>query len=284
MKLIKPSYEILPQPSGLDGVYKQIEIAGRTCYKSESKGDDPKKFVDRMAKSYHGSMLEHGTVYLKAFLNDLNRANFMMLHNRYFNDKHSKACKFVVNQDGSEMLIVTTNLRVIHENNWFSDLKYLCEPTKKHMKRYTVRFVTDRATANQFVRHRAFSFAQESQRYVNYSKGKFGEEVKFILPCWMDERLLIWDNDFDDLNAFELQFISSMIKSEESYFILLDKGWKPEQARVVLPNATATELVMTGFESDWEHFFNLRAKGTTGRPHPQAMELAVPLMEEMIKK
>lgn len=281
MKLIKPSYEILPQPSGLDGVYRQIEIAGRTCYKSESKGDDPKKFADRMAKSYHGAMLEHGTVYLKASSRTEAGNKYAKLRGRYVGNKFSKVITSYDPRTNCGRVFITTNLRVIHENNWFSDLKYLCEPTKKHMKRYTVRFVTDRATANQFVRHRAFSFAQESQRYVNYSKGKFGEEVKFILPCWMDERLLIWDNDFDDLNAFELQFISSMINSEESYFILLDKGWKPEQARVVLPNATATELVMTGFESDWKHFFNLRAKGTTGRPHPQAMELAVPLMEEM---
>lgn len=281
MKLIKPGYEILPQPSGLDGIYRQIEIAGRTCYKSESKGDDPKKFVDRMAKSYHGSMLEHGTVYLKASSRTEAGNKYAKLRGRYVGNKFSKVITSYDPKTNCGRVFVTSNLRVLHENNWLSDLKYLCEPTQYHEKRHTVRFVTDRATANQFVRHRAFSFAQESQRYVNYSKGKFGEEVKFILPCWMDERLLIWDNDFDDLNAFELQFISSMINSEESYFILLDKGWKPEQARSVLPNATATELVMTGFESDWNHFFNLRAKGTTGRPHPQAMELAVPLMEEL---
>ena len=221
MKLIKPGYEILPQPSGLDGIYKQIEIAGRTCYKSESNGDDPKKFVDRMAKSFHDAMLEHGTVYL------------IMPNNcmKYIENNYSK----VFHGDGG--YYITTNLRVLHENDWLSDLQYLCEPTQYHEKRHTVRFVTDRATANQFVRHRAFSFAQESQRYVNYSKGRFDSEIKFVLPCWMDNRLLgnydYWNNaKFDDLGLLELTFVRSMIRYEVSYMSLLDKGWKPEQARL----------------------------------------------------
>lgn len=291
MKLCKSSYEILPQPSGLDGIYKQIEIAGRTCYKSESKGDDPKKFVDRMAKSFHGAMLEAGTVYLVISNSDGDKAWNMKY--RYEKDKYSKVNTVINDNDLNNRGVpftyfyVTTNLRVINEQGWDSDLQYLCEPTDYHEKRHTVRFVLDNKTAQSFERHRSMSFAQESTRYCNYSKGKFGNSVSYILPCWIDDRFLgehtrmDISDDYMGASLAEKVFISSLIGNEEDYMDLLSQGWKAEEARAVLNNSLACELVMTGFESDWKHFFNLRAKGTTGRPHPQAMELAVPLMEEM---
>jgi thymidylate synthase (FAD) len=125
----------------------------------------------------------------------------------------------------------------------------------------------------EFVRHRVFSFAQESTRYCNYSKDKFNNECIFIQPPWLD-----------DIET-NLDFKDSLEHSEAAYFALIKRGWKPQQARNVLPNALKTELVMTGFASDWEHFFKLRATkaGATG-PHPQASELANPLYEEFLKR
>lgn len=79
-------------------------------------------------------------------------------------------------------------------------------------------------------------------------------------------------------------FLLKLVGDELDYFELLEKGWKPQQARAILPNALKTELVMTGFVSDWNHFFNLRARGTTGTPHPQAKELAEPLMKEFERR
>ena len=268
MKLIKPSFEILHQSSGLDGVYKQIEIAGRTCYKSEDKitEDSAKEFIDRLVKSGHGAMLEHGTVYLKV---DVGK-NFVTFHKKYFSNKYSVA-KFI---EHTNICCITTNYRVLVENNWLGDLQYICEPTEFHEKRYTVKFVCDRGVSHEFVRHRVFSFAQESTRYCNYSKDKFGNELTFIQPCWS-----LAPMSPEDYNGS--RFLEFLHESEDLYLSLIKEGWKPQEARAILPNALKTELVMTGFTSDWKHFFELRDASSA---HPQARELAQPLHEEFIKR
>ena len=159
MRLCKPSFEIWEQPAGLEGVYKQIEKVGRVCYKSEDKitEDSAKPFVDRMIKSGHGAMLEHGTVYLKITYKDTNFTTLCMFYgkNKYSVLNHS---------EDNKIYYITTNYRVLVENNHLSDLKYLCEPTEFHEKRITVHFVCDRGVSHEFVRHRVFSFAQESTR------------------------------------------------------------------------------------------------------------------------
>lgn len=276
MRLIKPSYEIWEQESGLEGVYKMIEKVGRVCYKSEDKIAEgtAKSFVDRLMKSGHGAMLEHGTIYL-TIPNDHQAYNFF--GDNWVRDTYGASPYSSVVWD-SDKIYITTNLRVLVENGWLDDLKYLCEPTENHVKRVTVHFVCDRGVSHEFVRHRVFSFAQESTRYCNYSKDKFGNEVTFIEPCWYNTSK---SNDLADE-----YFINSLKDAERLYFNLLDNGWKPQEARAVLPNALKTELVMTGFvdESGWINFFNLRALGTTGAPHPQAKELAEPLFEEFKAK
>ena len=144
MRLIKSSYEILEQGPGLEGIYEQIELAGRTCYKSKRpEGQTAKDFVDRMIKSGHGAMLEHGTIYLYSTY-DVSAIGswYDSIGRRYSENKYS-----VVNTDRKmdfQGIYVTTNLRVLVENGWLDDLKYLCEPTEHHEKRVTVRFTTDR--------------------------------------------------------------------------------------------------------------------------------------------
>lgn len=166
MRLINSGLEILEQQPGLDGIYKIIEQAGRTCYKSEDKitEDSAKAFVDRMIKSGHGAMLEHGTVYLKITKDNSNIPPAMLFWRN--GNKYSK----VVQQDG--VYYVTTNFRVIIENNRLDDLQYICEPTEYHEKRVTVKWTCDRGISHEFVRHRVFSFAQESTRYVGSSSIK----------------------------------------------------------------------------------------------------------------
>lgn len=291
MKLIKPSFEIREQPSGLEGVYKQIERVGRICYKSEDKitEDSAKSFVDRMIKSGHGAMLEHGTVYLKVF---------NVIENSELIDKY-KSNKYSVVKEGTEVYnchgdilygsckCITTNYRVLVENGWLDDLKYICKPTEFHEKRITVHFVCDRGVSHEFVRHRVMSFAQESTRYCNYSKDKFGNELTFIQPCWLDDERLKLYGPYHTVirdKSLESIFIASLNNAEKDYIDLIDLGWKPQEARAVLPNSLKTELVVTGFTSDWNHFFDLRARGTTGAPHPQAKELAEPLMKEFIAR
>lgn len=312
MKLIKSSFEIWNQPAGLEGVYKQIERVGRVCYKSEDKitEDSAKPFVDRMIASGHGAMLEHGTVYLRIphEYDDSTLTFYEDSKGDYWSNKYSKAVKVWKDED-TAYIYVTTNLRVLVENGWMDDLKYICEPTEYHEKRITVHFVCDRGVSHEFVRHRVMSFAQESTRYCNYSKDKFGNELTFIIPCWLnlpENSYGTIDNpndvQFKDYNEpYEAEFINGLLGVEFRYMNLLKKWddkipdrrykskfkgnpWTPQQARAILPNALKTELVVTGFVSDWNHFFDLRARGTTGAPHPQAKELAEPLMKEFIAR
>ena len=296
MKLIKPSFEILEQLPGLEGMYKQIELAGRTCYKSEDKITETsaKEFVDRMIKSGHGAMLEHGTVYLS--LDMTSREQYF----KYCYNKFSKARSTGNAEYSTWRGFVTTNLRVLVENDWMEDLQYICEPTEHHEKRHTVKFTCDRGVSHEFVRHRVFSFAQESTRYCNYSKDKFGNEITCILPPWLSENDLpkgfgYTSDEWGSLicefyyeatekgksEGFTIEpvrnFVFALQTSEQLYFSLLKEGWKAQEARSVLPNSLKTELVMTGFESDWKHFFELRCPGSA---HPQARELAIPLQEK----
>lgn len=282
MKLIKPSFTILHQAPGLEGVYKQIELAGRTCYKSEDKitPDSAKAFVERMINSGHGAMLEHGTVYLGMPIETIIpiEANGW---GKYESNKYSKG-GVVCSINGEKRVAITTNLRVLVENGWLDDLQYICEPTKYHEKRITVRFICDRGVSHEFVRHRVFSFAQESTRYCNYSKDKFGNELTFIQPCYLNEAELAQYGPYHLVSrnkSPESIFICSLNNAEKDYLTLIESGWKAQEARAVLPNALKTELVMTGFATDWPHFFELRCASNA---HPQARELAIPLYDEFI--
>lgn len=297
MKLIRPSAEIWEQEPGIQGIYKAIERAGRICYKSEDKitEDSAKPFVDRLVKNGHGAMLEHGTVYLKASIiyltDDGDKVEYYPLIH-YLHNKYSEYFRY----EGIEY--VTTNYRVLVENGWLYDLEYLCEPTEFHEKRVCVHFTSDISTLREFFRHRTMSMAQESTRYCNYSKDKFGNEITFIIPCWMSdfhlgnhyskdiiEEYRGFENWTDNPEISELLFLYSLAVSEQSYFNLLSDGWQPQQARAVLPLCTKSEAVMTGFVNDWKHFFELRATeaGAKG-PHPQASELANPLYEEFVRR
>ena len=284
MKLIKPSFEIIEQQAGLEGIYKMIELAGRTCYKSEDKitEDSAKKFVDRMIKLGHGATLEFGTVYL--YINH-KYPNFVKMIDRYINNKYSKCNYFPTSFNKA---YISSNLRVLVENNWLNDLKYLCEPTEYHEKRICVKFICDRGILAEFTRHRKFSFMAESTRYCNYSQDKFNNEITYILPSWCNYE----EGDYGIISnpkrknvgnpdgVFH-EFVQSLLESEHRYSNLLRDGWKPQQARAVLPNALKTELYMCGFVEDWEHFFELRCAANA---HPQARELAIPLKEEFIKR
>ena len=286
MRLIKPSFEIWEQESGLEGVYKQIERAGRVCYKSEDKIAEgtAKAFVDRMIASGHGAMLEHGTVYLEIPDYGVSRLKF----EKYMRNPYSTSISSDVDSS-----YITTNLRVLVENGWLNDLEYQCEPTEFHEKRITVKFVCDRGVSHEFVRHRVFSFAQESTRYCNYSKGKFGYQLTCIIPSWLgleegSYSLEDVEEKYDEYlttdrckNAEEASFVRSLCYAEREYFDLLELNWKAQQARDVLPNSLKTELVMNGTIKQWEGFFKLRDAGSA---HPQAYELAHPLHEEFLKR
>lgn len=142
----------------------------------------------------------------------------------------------------------------------------------------------------ELVRHRVFSFAQESTRYCNYSKDKFDNEITFILPDWwkspierVDTRHYLFD--IEGAKEEEASFLDTLSMCENTYINMVESGiFTPQQARQVLPNALKTEIVMTGFTSDWRKVFDQRVDGITGNPHPDMKALMEPVKEEFIKR
>ena len=173
----------------------------------------------------------------------------------------------------------------------------------KHALRITVHFTTQIAITREYNRHRANSMAEQSTRYCNYSKNKFDNEITINLPTWVEEdgyngyngsqekedyRLEDMCADIAEGRAQEWSKLDTWIfanqAAEYAYMKLIEAGCKPQEARAILPLDCNTELVHTAFISDWKHFFDLRALGTTGAPHPDAKVLALPLMEEFKAK
>lgn len=269
MKLIENKIEKLEQKYDLLGIYEQIEIAGRTAYKSLDKieydengrSKTAKTFVDKMIELGHGSPLEHGTVYLLISSKD----NIIQ---HYFYNKYS-TCNLLPypDNDGSPIWAVTTNYRVMVENNTLDDLNRRCEPTEFHEKRTTFRLTCARVQADSFVRHRVFSFLMESTRYCNYSNGKFNSEIEVVKPTRTDT-----------FKGVLNEFIKSWEKSESAYIQLVNHGVKPEDARDVLPLQLKTELIMTGTESQWKQFFKLRI---SEHAHPDAKYIAEQIKEQL---
>ena len=143
------------------------------------------------------------------------------------------------------------------------------ESVLEHEK-ITVRFICDRGVSHEIVRHRIASYSQESTRYCNYSKDKFGGEITFIRPCFWaedDEKYAVWKSTMADI--------------EKNYLALLEMGAKPEEARSILPNSLKTEIIVTMNIREWRHFFRLR---TSGRAHPQMRELALMLLGKFQEK
>lgn len=133
----------------------------------------------------------------------------------------------------------------------------------------SVKMIVDRGVSHEIVRHRIASYAQESTRYCNYSQGKFGNEITVIKPLFFDEgtpEYIIWEE--------------SCMQAEKAYNELIEMGRSPQEARSVLPNSLKTEIVVTMNLREWIHFFNLRALGTTGAPHPQMKEISMMVLEE----
>ena len=292
MRLIKPKVEIINQEPGVESLFKHMELCARTCYKSEDKitEDSARKFIDNVIVARgHTAMLEHGTVYLKipyGIMYDTGYFSNEAIATKYIDNPYS----IVQNSQIYDYWCVTSNYRVLLQNGWLDDLQYLCEPTEYHVRRITVRFICDMGVAREFCRHRVFSFAQESTRYCNYSKAKFGKELNCIIPRWYKnmfegnsyniELCHTYDLTISEgLSRTEAAWIQAMCEAESTYFGLLTEGEPAQQARNVLPLALKTELIMTGTDEQWAGFFNLRCARDA---HPQARELAIELRDRMI--
>lgn len=290
MRILKPNVEIVPQADGLEGIYEIIERAGRNCYKSEPKGN-AKEFVEKkLIAPGHTAMLEHGTVYLSIHKDDVTIIEF------YKNNKYS----FISEDETKNFVYITTNFRVIYDNNRYDDLRYAIPyATSRHIKRVTFKFTTQIAITREANRSRLHSMGEESTRYVNYHKDAHGSEISINQPhCVTDEmitnriynhlegkELLIkmcddvasyWDTD--SFNAIDYWLFANLA-CEYSYMNLIRLGWRQEDARTILPLDTNTVLYHTATIPQWLYFLDLRHKGTTGRPHPDMVTVST-----MVKK
>ena len=253
-----------------------------------------------MIASHHTAMLEHGTVYLCAIDWDNNPLR------HYWGNKYSKVQEVHLETEHCQSdtsykyaYYVTTNLRVLVENDRLEDLVYLCTPTAYHAKRYTFCFTTNIGVSREFNRHRVNSIAEESTRYCNYSKKNDGQ-IKIGLPAWLLDNKddiesyyptlndlcedIYMQGSFIDENWEAIDYYMFALKScEFAYNNLIKLGWLPQQAREVLPLATKTQLVHTAFEDDWKHFIALRSDGVSGKPHPNAKLLGDQVAEILNK-
>jgi thymidylate synthase (FAD) len=312
MDLFRPSIEIWEQKYEnvdiMSSIWAHIAKCVRVCYQSETRknpNETDEDFVKRTilrhepknSEKNHLAMLEHGTVYL-----DLpNSARDFSAISDYAINKYTK---LVIFKSDRVHNYITTNLRVIYENNWLDDLQYICAPTEYHAKRITVCFQTNIGVSREFNRHRVNSIAEESTRYCNYTKDRFGGSVKFTLPTWLlDEEHLpyIESHQFDHLSTYCEEYLNdnadinpecwcdmdfylfALTVAEYCYEMLIKKGWTAQQAREVLPLATKTQLVHTAYIDDWKHFINLRYKGISGPPHPNAKYIAKILYNKLVK-
>ena len=268
MKLIEPSVELIKQEPGIEGIYKQIEWVGRHCYMSMDKitEDSAKKFVDMLIKNGHGAMLEHGTVYMEVPIEYWREDEHEWVY--MFPDR----CPWVSLDCDGDWMYITTNFRHILNGDVGETLmkQYMCEPTKNHEKRYTLKFTTSIGITRELIRHRHFSFANESTRYCNYSKNRFGNELTFVKSYWMD-KLNLEDPTDETVNVLKA--------IEKFYIVNTYLGLPAQQIREILPLCTKSEIIMTGFESDWDAFFKLRCDKAA---HPD-MQIIANKARELLK-
>lgn len=281
MKLIKPRVEYWAQEPGMEGVWKQIARATRVCYQSTPRGNEEtsQDFVKRVIlkqglksgslddlmhcsfdmRKIHGATLEHGTIYLKVPALQKDIVNF------YVGDKYSRVQKHPT----EDYYLITTNMRVILGCCAWTDLKYLCKPTEFHKKRCTFSVITDIGVTREMNRHRTFSICEMSTRYCDFTKDKFGDELTFIRPAWMKDK--------SDRECF----YQACMEAESAYKELREAGWKPEEARQVLPLGLKTQAVYTAYDYDWKHFFDLRADNVSGKAHPNIVQVAKMIEESL---
>jgi len=317
MILLKPTAEIMYQCPGVDGLMRHVERCGRTSYKSDSEitENSCNEFIANRIQSCHTAILEHGAVYLQFSVTERKKSipEIVYLYDIFNRNKYS-ITKLV-----SGTCYVSTNLRVIIENNLQEVLQFMCPPSKHHEKIISVKFIVDRGVSHELVRHRAMSFVQESTRFCNYSKNRFGNELTFIIPCWLDLKEGCYITDWDRISDIMYwgwfghvggeriksdwnkgpglidSFLGLLSQSEESYLRLIERGWKPQEARSILPNSLKTEIIVTGFAKDWLGgerkiqdgiiekwgFFPLRCAQSA---HPQMREVTIPLLEKFIEE
>lgn len=313
MKLLESITEFVPQSEGLEGMYKQIELVGRSCWMSQNmiKDGSAVPFVKGLEERGHTAPFEHGTVYLKCYgFEDELKKYTKNPYSRYIRIyDHKEVCQGDVDYYATEY--VTTNYRVIVENNWMDDLKYMVPfDPEHHIPRLTFHFTCQRAISAEYNRHRHDSPMESSSRYCNFANDKYGKEISLCVSDWLvkEAEEIVTQKYFHKPsgieaiescnkgleqycyevgNGYDIQnmniidyWLFANLACEYSYINMIRLGAKAEQAREILPLDLKTELYHTAFLDDWLHFCSLRAWNSKGNhPHPEAKKLAEQVFE-----
>lgn len=305
MKIVEPQVELWKQEPTLEGAWRQIARATRVCYQSKPRKDESDEtFVNRVIikpatredgsidfDKCHGEMLEHGTIYLT--IPDTDEITSAI---RYVNNKYSKVMFGVIYGDKKNNY-VTTNMRVILENKWQDDLKFISAPTY-HAGRTTFSVISDIGVTRELNRHRANSIAEQSTRYCTYSADKFGNEITYTNNNFLDN--CIFNLNFDRHNIdfgyfYKLcediandkmdnwtasnYYVFGLLASEFAYLGLKENKITNDIARQVLNLNTRSQAVYTAFNDDWIHFIRLRADNVSGKVHPNMKIIADKIKE-----
>jgi thymidylate synthase (FAD) len=285
MKLIKPSHEILAMsghddlPHSYSKAANLIEVAGRTCYKSEAAitQDSSEKFVRNAEKAHHLTVIEHS--WLTATVDHIHSGTTRPTNwNKYlYLSQHWNRGGLLVSGNRRAWKEALSNGPIHKVDKIFPEgmlRKFSVQYNEPYMMSATVRLINDRGVSHEEVRHRPPVFSQESTRYVDYLK----RMMQFVLPLWVSpNNFTIWAI-FNKRRRADLLWLVACWCSEFMYRQLINHGWAPQQARDVLINSLKTELVMSCNLQEWQHIFVQRALGLTGKPHPQMVEVMQPLM------
>lgn len=260
MTLVEPKVELLTEQNGMEGIINSVARAARICYAS-NKTDNNAELVKRLIDSGHGRPLEFGTIYLT-----IPKSEYLSYYQDIFTEPYSR---IVQHHDN---VYITTNYRFIIEHMLQSVMsQYMTDPIRFHISRITLLWTISRGIADEFRTHTSISSLMQSTRYCNYSKDKFGNELKFIRPQWFDPNA--------PMSEDKETLIKSLEQSEYAYLKLCAENRTAQEAREVLPLSIQTQMIQCGFEDSWKEFFKQRVFGTTGTPHPDAKFIASQALE-----
>lgn len=263
--------------------YKQVERIGRICYKSEDKITNTSyiKFYEMLKNNEHFAMLEHGWITYRIDSRDVMSSigSFRVITTPWVKYGYYKDILYVSVSLSHLYNPIYSNVeffsifRQIAENTYLNAQHRLDNPfsisiaeppeiLKDRLTFKSIHFICDRGVSHELVRHRC-AVAQESTRYCNYTKDKFGNEIAYVYPSKFNE----WSDDIRE------KFLRDLQLQEMLYMDLISNKIPPEQARACLPTCLKTEVVLTMNIEQWQHFIDVRYKGTTGKPHPDMVQV-----------
>lgn len=323
MKFVHDNFEYIPQEPGIEGMKKIIELAARTCYKTEDliKDGTANKIINNvLIPRGHTSCLEFGTIYLYREMNMFEGQTWI---NKYLYDRYSRVRVSPIENTHKKGVWITTTFRTIlqgeyknpidaiknnFDKDWTEDLQWWSEPTEQHYKRICYRFVMDRVGSQSVMRHRGrfgISYGQESTRFINYHRDKFDNNITYVYPSKFYQLIDEWSESQDSLTGEKYDWLKkssdeeklnflrchdrgwcayedSLKKAEQEYMYLTgEEGWRPEDARGVLPLDVKTEFLMCAYPEDWDMFFFRRCDK---HAHPHIQSIANKLYDDYLTR